>query len=105
MLRQLPGQTEVDNLLIDISQAALAAGLEQELFQPQREVRGTSTPSSPSACASPAATTIRDLREQCRGAAAHRDAARHHHYTGSGSNLTMELTAKTYRYVEEGDGQ
>jgi hypothetical protein len=30
---------EVDNLLVDISQSALAAGLEQELFQPQAEVR------------------------------------------------------------------
>src|SRR5690606_41099664 len=38
MLRQLPGQTEVENLLVDISQSALAAGLEQEQFQPKNEV-------------------------------------------------------------------
>lgn len=38
MLRQLPGQTEIDALLIDISQAGLGAGLQQELFAPQGEV-------------------------------------------------------------------
>src|SRR5579862_6528412 len=37
LLRQLPGKTEVPNLLVDISQTALAAGLQQQLFQPQSE--------------------------------------------------------------------
>ena len=32
MLRQLPGKTEVPNLLVDISQAGLSAGLEEKLF-------------------------------------------------------------------------
>lgn len=35
MLRQLPEKSEVANLLIDVSQAGLASGLEFELFQPQ----------------------------------------------------------------------
>ena len=39
MLRQLPGKTEVPNLLVDISQTGLAAGLEEQLFQPSPEVR------------------------------------------------------------------
>ena len=39
MLRQLPGKTEVPNLLVDISQTGLAAGLEEKLFQPQGEAR------------------------------------------------------------------
>ncbi len=34
MLRQLPGRTEVPNLLVDISQTGLGAGLQQQLFQP-----------------------------------------------------------------------
>jgi type IV pilus assembly protein PilO len=38
MLRQLPSEAEIDSLVIDISQAALGAGLEQELFEPQNEV-------------------------------------------------------------------
>ena len=39
MLRQLPGKTEVPSLLVDISQTGLAAGLDEELFQPVGEVR------------------------------------------------------------------
>lgn len=38
MLRQLPGRTEVESLLVDISQTALGAGLEEKLFTPQGEV-------------------------------------------------------------------
>src|SRR5262249_45233975 len=37
LLRQLPGKTEVPNLLVDISQAGAAAGLEEKLFQPDPE--------------------------------------------------------------------
>ena len=37
MLRQLPSKTEVANLLNDISQARVASGLEETLFQPQAE--------------------------------------------------------------------
>ena len=37
MLRQLPGKTEVPNLLVDISQTGLAAGLQEKLFQPGGE--------------------------------------------------------------------
>ena len=39
MLRQLPGKTEVPNLLVDISQTGLAAGLEEKLFQPMGEIQ------------------------------------------------------------------
>ncbi len=39
MLRQLPGKTEIPNLLIDISQTGLAAGLQEELFQPLDEIQ------------------------------------------------------------------
>ena len=35
MLRQLPNKTEVADLLVDVSQTGLAAGLEFELFNPQ----------------------------------------------------------------------
>ncbi len=37
MFRQLPGKTEMDKLLVDISQTALAAGIDVQLFQPQAE--------------------------------------------------------------------
>ena len=39
MLQQLPGKTEIPNLLVDISQTGLAAGLEEKLFQPMSENR------------------------------------------------------------------
>ncbi|MEX0951891.1 MAG: type 4a pilus biogenesis protein PilO [Gammaproteobacteria bacterium] len=38
MLRQLPNQTEVAGLLVDISQTGLSAGLEFELFKPGNEI-------------------------------------------------------------------
>ena len=38
MLRLLPNKTEVEGLLVDISQSGLAAGLEFELFKPNSEV-------------------------------------------------------------------
>ena len=37
MLRQLPNKTEMPDLLVNISQAALSAGLETQLFQPGAE--------------------------------------------------------------------
>jgi type IV pilus assembly protein PilO len=39
LLRQLPSKTEVPNLLVDISQTGLAAALEEKLFQPGQEVK------------------------------------------------------------------
>ena len=37
MLRLLPNRTEIEGLLVDISQSGLAAGLEFELFKPNKE--------------------------------------------------------------------
>ena len=39
MLRQLPGKTEVPNLLVDISQTGLAAGLQREAVSAERRKR------------------------------------------------------------------
>ena len=39
LLRQLPSRTEVPNLLVDISQTGLAAALEEKLFQPGQEIK------------------------------------------------------------------
>lgn len=38
VLRQLPSKTEMPDLIVDISQTALGAGINTELFQPQQEV-------------------------------------------------------------------
>jgi type IV pilus assembly protein PilO len=37
MFRQLPSKTEMDKLLVDVSQTALAAGIDVQLFEPQVE--------------------------------------------------------------------
>ena len=37
MFRQLPGKTEMDKLLVDVSQTALAAGIDVQLFEPLAE--------------------------------------------------------------------
>jgi type IV pilus assembly protein PilO len=37
MFRQLPGRTEMDKLLVDVSQTALGAGIDVQLFQPNAE--------------------------------------------------------------------
>jgi type IV pilus assembly protein PilO len=39
MLRQLPSKTEMPDLIVDISQTALATGINNELFKPEPEIR------------------------------------------------------------------
>jgi len=39
MLRQLPSKTEMPDLIVDISQTALATGIQTDLFQPGQETR------------------------------------------------------------------
>jgi type IV pilus assembly protein PilO len=114
MLRQLPGKTEVPNLLVDISQTGLAAGLSEKLFQPSAEKVNGFYAELPikirlvgsyhqfgqfvsGIAALPRIVTLHDI--EIRPA------------TGSGGssgfdNLTMDVTAKTYRYMEDdgGDG-
>jgi len=38
MLRQLPNKTDIESLLIDLSQTSVAAGLEVEFFKPEKEI-------------------------------------------------------------------
>jgi type IV pilus assembly protein PilO len=106
MLRQLPGQTEIPNLLVDISQTGLGAGLEEELFQPMDEVRRDFYAEKPikirlkgsyhefgrfvsDIAALPRIVTLHDIEI----GPAEADAA--------ADDLVLNVTAKTYRYVEE----
>ncbi len=112
MLQQLPGKTEIPNLLVDISQTGLAAGLEEKLFQPMAENRQDFYAEKPikikldgsyhelgnfvsDIAALPRIVTLHDIEI---GPAAN---------DGSFDQLTLNVTAKTYRYLEEdelGDG-
>jgi type IV pilus assembly protein PilO len=116
MLRQLPGKTEVPSLLIDISQTGLAAGLQERLFQPGSETRKDFYAELPikiqltggyhefgqfvsGIAALPRIVTLHDIEIT-------RSAARGGSGRGAPSptdSLTLNLTAKTYRYLEEGE--
>ena len=117
MLRQLPGKTEVPSLLVDISQTGLASGLQEKLFQPGQETRRDFYAELPikirltggyhdfgafvsGIAALPRIVTLHDIEitqntgrrgGSRRGVAAPTD------------ELTLELTAKTYRYLEESE--
>ena len=106
MLRQLPSRVEVAGLLVDISQTGLASGLEFELFRPQStqerefyaempieiEVRGQYHEFGRfvSGVANlPRIVTLHDVTITDGG--------------GDDGELTMQATARTYWYLEEGE--
>ena len=106
MLRQLPNKTEVPNLLVDISQTGLAAGLEEKLFQPQAEGRKDFYAELPISirltggyhqmgnfasgiAALPRIVTLHDIEITPADKS-----------LGQGA-LVLNVTAKTYRYLDE----
>jgi len=114
MLRQLPSRTEVAGLLVDISQTGLAAGLEFELFKPLDEVpkefyaelpisirvRGTFHEFGAfvsGVAALPRIVTLHDFNVRPAGGKGGQPVA------GQPPELVMDITAKTYRYLEEGE--
>ncbi|HUN73183.1 MAG TPA: type 4a pilus biogenesis protein PilO [Steroidobacteraceae bacterium] len=105
LLRQLPGKTEVPNLLVDISQTGLAAGLQEKLFQPGEEIKRDFYAELPikieltgsyhqfgqfvsGIAALPRIVTLHNIQIK----PASKD---------SYDQLTLDLTAKTYRYLDE----
>ena len=105
MLRQLPGETEIPSLIVDISQTGLAAGLEERLFQPQPEIRRDFYAEKPirislsggyheiatfvsGVAALPRIVTLHDINISPASA-------------DSFDELSIEVTAKTYRYLDE----
>jgi type IV pilus assembly protein PilO len=100
MLRQLPNKTEVADLLVDVSQTGLASGLEFELFKPQQE--------NPREFYAELPISIRVIGEYhefgnfVSGVAALPRIVTLHNVNINrvGNLLAMDLTAKTYRYLE-----
>ena len=105
LLRQLPGKTEVPNLLVDISQTGLSSGLEEKLFQPQPEQKKDFYAELPikirltgsyhqfgqfvsGIAALPRIVTLHDIDIKTDSKDAY-------------DQLSLELTAKTYRYLDE----
>jgi type IV pilus assembly protein PilO len=110
MLRQLPDKTEVAELLVDVSQTGLASGLEFELFKPEEEVPKEFYAELPiqvivngryhefgnfisGLAALPRIVTIHDIKIK-RGDSKE-----------GNSDLVLEATAKTYRYLDEEEGE
>jgi type IV pilus assembly protein PilO len=109
MLRQLPGKTEIPSLIVDISQTGLAAGLQEKLFQPQAEIPKDFYAEKPikirlsggyheianfvsGIAALPRIVTLHDINITPEEKDVY-------------DRLTMEVTAKTYRYLDEEAGQ
>jgi type IV pilus assembly protein PilO len=107
MLRQLPGRTEVDDLLVDISQTGLGAGLREELFRPAGEVRRDFYAELPIQIR--LRGSYHELGEFVSGIAAlPRIVTLHDIRISRGSDdvfdeLVLDVTAKTYRYLEGED--
>src|SRR5580692_3734843 len=108
LLRQLPSRTEVPNLLVDISQTGLAAALEEKLFQPGPEVKKDFYAELPihiqltgsyhefgafvsGIAALPRIVTLHDI--QITPLSKEKSAAY--------DQLQLDLTAKTYRYLDD----
>lgn len=105
MLRQLPGETEIPSLIVDISQTGLAAGLQEKLFQPQPEQPRDFYAEKPIKIS--LSGGYHEIANFVSGVAALPRIVTLHDIVITPDNrqafdrLTMEVTAKTYRYLEE----
>ena len=115
MLRQLPSKTEMPDLIVDISQTALATGIQNELFQPAVETKKEFYAEKPialrmvgtyhqfGAFVSGVASlprvvimTMHDISLQPKDAKTNPNAR-----IGPNSPLELAGTVKTYRYLDE----
>ena len=105
MLRQLPGETEIPSLIVDISQTGLAAGLQEKLFQPQPEIPRDFYAEKPIMISLTGG--YHDIANFVSGVAALPRIVTLHDIvitpddTNTYDSLTLQVTAKTYRYIEE----
>jgi type IV pilus assembly protein PilO len=109
MLRQLPGETEIPSLIVDISQTGLAAGLQEKLFQPQAEVPKDFYAEKPILIR--LSGGYHEIANFVSGVAALPRIVTLHNLKITPDNpdsydeLSIEVTAKIYRYLEQGADQ
>jgi len=112
MLRQLPDKSEIADLLVDVSQTGLGSGLEFTLFQPLGETTKDFYIELP--ISMKVVGLYHQFGEFISGLAALPRIITIHDVQISGQNsrrgqdntqgiLQMSVTAKTYRYIGEGD--
>jgi len=103
MLQQLPRKSEVADLLVDISRTGLVNGLEFELFKPEEERPIDFYIELPITMR--VTGSYHQFAEFISGIAAlPRIVTLHNFKMGpltSDGNMTMDITAKTYRYFDE----
>ena len=105
MLRQLPGETEIPSLIVDISQTGLAAGLQEKLFVPRAEIPKDFYAEKPISIR--LAGSYHEIGNFVSGIAALPRIVTLHDINITPENndsfdkLSMEVTAKTYRYIDE----
>lgn len=114
MLRQLPNKTDIESLLVDLSQTSVASGLEVQYFKPENEVPREFYAEYPirisvtgqyhqfgqfisGLAALPRIVTLSniDISELNRSPNNNRRTS------NSAARLKMDLMATTYRYIEE----
>ena len=108
MLRQLPGRTEVPSLLVDISQTGLAAGLQEKLFQPAPEVKKDFYAELPikirlTGSYHEFGTFVSGIAALPRIVTLHDITISQETKDGGPDRLTLDVTAKTYRYLDEAE--
>ena len=115
MLRQLPSKTEMPDLIVDISQTALATGIQNELFQPAGETKKEFYAEKPialrmvgtyhqfGAFVSGVASLPRVVIMTMHDISLHPKNAKNDPNAKIGPNSALELagTVKTYRYLDE----
>ena len=106
MLQQLPGKTEIPNLLVDISQTGLGAGLEEKLFEPRAELRKDFYAEKPIQIKLDGSyhefgNFVSDIAALPRIVTLHNIEIRPIDKNSGYDNLVLNVTAKTYRYLED----
>jgi type IV pilus assembly protein PilO len=105
MLRQLPGETEIPSLIVDISQTGLAAGLQEKLFVPQSEIPRDFYAEKPITIS--LSGGYHEIANFVSGIAGLPRIVTLHDINISPEDptnydmLTLQVTAKTYRYLEQ----
>ncbi len=105
MLRQLPGETEIPSLIVDISQTGLAAGLQEKLFVPRSEIPRDFYAEKPINIR--LSGSYHEMGNFVSGIAALPRIVTLHNITitsvrsGESDVLNLEVTAQTYRYLDD----
>ncbi|MGH8280082.1 MAG: type 4a pilus biogenesis protein PilO [Gammaproteobacteria bacterium] len=108
MKLQLPGKTEIPNVLQDISQTAQIDGLKQDLFKPLAEVKKDFYAEDPIQIQLEGSyhqfgKFVSDVSALPRIVTVHDIGIKPQSNAGQVDELVMTLTAQTYRYLEPGE--